>query len=124
MVVLCSVFSRFDIEKHHSDQTTCVVCMCDFEEQQTLRDLPCSHMFHAKCVDKWLKVGISSALPKFLLKDTNFKFTRNIDRTFFRMKFSTYFETRSTIFALMRILTDSEKNVLHYGGNLDKDFFL
>lgn len=49
---------RFDTEKHHSDQTTCVVCMCDFEEQQILRDLPCSHMFHAKCVDKWLKVSI------------------------------------------------------------------
>ncbi|XP_065207042.1 E3 ubiquitin-protein ligase RNF38-like isoform X2 [Planococcus citri] len=48
---------KFDTEKHHSDQTTCVVCMCDFEEQQTLRDLPCSHMFHAKCVDKWLKTN-------------------------------------------------------------------
>ncbi|XKL64357.1 hypothetical protein PGB90_004443 [Kerria lacca] len=48
---------KFDTEKHHSDQTTCVVCMCDFEEQQILRDLPCSHMFHAKCVDKWLKTN-------------------------------------------------------------------
>lgn len=48
---------KFDTEKHHSDQTTCVVCMCDFEDQQMLRDLPCSHMFHAKCVDKWLKTN-------------------------------------------------------------------
>ncbi|ESN97384.1 hypothetical protein HELRODRAFT_136586, partial [Helobdella robusta] len=37
-------------------QTSCVVCMCDFEDQQMLRVLPCTHQFHAKCVDKWLKV--------------------------------------------------------------------
>lgn len=30
--------------------------MCDFESRQLLRVLPCSHEFHAKCVDKWLKV--------------------------------------------------------------------
>lgn len=41
------------------DQTSCVVCMCDFEARQVLRVLPCSHEFHAKCVDKWLRVGIS-----------------------------------------------------------------
>ena len=40
-----------------SPQTSCVVCMSDFEEQQLLRVLPCSHHFHAKCVDKWLKVA-------------------------------------------------------------------
>lgn len=38
-----------------SDQTSCVICMCDFESKQLLRILPCSHEFHAKCVDKWLK---------------------------------------------------------------------
>lgn len=32
--------------------------MCDFETRQLLRVLPCSHEFHAKCVDKWLKVSI------------------------------------------------------------------
>lgn len=41
----------------------CVVCMCDFESRQLLRVLPCSHEFHAKCVDKWLKV---SEEPLFL----------------------------------------------------------
>ena len=45
---------------HESDQTTCVVCMCDFEAKQNLRVLPCAHEFHARCVDKWLKVCIKS----------------------------------------------------------------
>lgn len=40
------------------DQTSCVVCMCDFEARQTLRVLPCSHEFHSRCVDKWLRVNI------------------------------------------------------------------
>ncbi|XP_063432867.1 uncharacterized protein LOC134714992 isoform X1 [Mytilus trossulus] len=50
---------RFNKENHNSDmdQTNCVVCMCDFENRQLLRVLPCSHEFHAKCVDKWLKTN-------------------------------------------------------------------
>lgn len=44
----------------------CVVCMSDFESRQLLRVLPCSHEFHGKCVDKWLRVSqphTSSPLP-------------------------------------------------------------
>jgi E3 ubiquitin-protein ligase RNF38/44 len=40
-----------------SAQTLCVICMYDFDNRQLVRVLPCSHEFHAKCVDKWLKVG-------------------------------------------------------------------
>lgn len=48
---------RYNSENvHESDQTTCVVCMCDFENKQNLRVLPCAHEFHSRCVDKWLKV--------------------------------------------------------------------
>ena len=46
-----------EINRSTMDQTSCVVCMCDFENRQLLRVLPCSHEFHTKCVDKWLKVG-------------------------------------------------------------------
>ncbi|KAK6185010.1 hypothetical protein SNE40_007340 [Patella caerulea] len=50
---------RFNSETRRSDldMTSCVVCMCDFENRQLLRVLPCSHEFHGKCVDKWLKTN-------------------------------------------------------------------
>jgi len=41
-----------------SFQTSCVVCLGDFESRQLLRSLPCKHEFHARCIDKWLKVRI------------------------------------------------------------------
>ena len=47
---------RFAGEIEEGGQSTCVICMCEFETRQTLRVLPCSHEYHAKCIDKWLKV--------------------------------------------------------------------
>ena len=49
-------YSSEEGDSSQSDQTVCVVCMSDFETRQVVRVLPCSHEFHAKCVDKWLKV--------------------------------------------------------------------
>jgi len=40
------------------DQTSCVVCLCDFEPRELVRALPCQHEFHANCVDRWLKVTV------------------------------------------------------------------
>ncbi|KAJ3614064.1 hypothetical protein NHX12_017641 [Muraenolepis orangiensis] len=48
---------RFNPSSHQSEQTMCVVCMCDYETCQLLRVLPCNHQFHSKCVDKWLKAN-------------------------------------------------------------------
>lgn len=48
---------KFNADTHEGDQTSCVVCMCDFEARQMLRVLPCAHEFHAKCIDKWLRVS-------------------------------------------------------------------
>lgn len=46
---------KYSPQNHQGEQTSCVVCMCEFEARQTLRVLPCAHEFHAKCVDKWLR---------------------------------------------------------------------
>jgi len=39
-------------------QTSCVVCMSEFVNRQRIRELPCQHIFHLKCIDKWLKVRL------------------------------------------------------------------
>ncbi|KAK9872700.1 hypothetical protein WA026_018834 [Henosepilachna vigintioctopunctata] len=44
---------QFEKDKHQSDQMSCVVCMCEFEDSQLLRVLPCFHEYHAECIDKW-----------------------------------------------------------------------
>lgn len=37
------------------EKMICVICMCDFEIEQVIRVLPCTHQYHASCVSKWLK---------------------------------------------------------------------
>lgn len=32
----------------------CAICMCDFEQDEEVRRLPCLDLFHAACVDHWL----------------------------------------------------------------------
>ena len=32
----------------------CPICLCEYEEKQELRRLPCGHLFHRECVDEWL----------------------------------------------------------------------
>ena len=34
------------------DQTQCVICFDNL--QQTVRQLPCKHIFHKDCIDKWI----------------------------------------------------------------------
>lgn len=39
----------------------CPVCLLEFEEQETVREMPCKHLFHAGCILPWLgKVTLRS----------------------------------------------------------------
>lgn len=38
-------------------ETICRVCLCDFENDEVLRALPCCHRFHVDCIDQWIKVS-------------------------------------------------------------------
>ena len=42
----------------------CPVCLLEFEEQETVRQMPCKHFFHSGCILPWLgKVSYSSSSP-------------------------------------------------------------
>lgn len=40
-----------------SSLQTCVICLGEYEEGEEVRMLPCMHLFHAPCVDQWLRVN-------------------------------------------------------------------
>ena len=47
---------RYSASSRDSSNGNCVVCMSDYARSEKLRRLPCNHDFHAKCIDRWLKV--------------------------------------------------------------------
>ncbi|KAG4944134.1 hypothetical protein JHK85_048780 [Glycine max] len=42
----------------------CCICLAKYENNDELRELPCSHLFHKDCVDKWLKINALCPLCK------------------------------------------------------------
>ena len=43
-------------EDNGSPPGKCVVCMCEYENKEKIRTLPCVHEFHQQCIDQWLQV--------------------------------------------------------------------
>ncbi|WVZ08852.1 hypothetical protein V8G54_022198 [Vigna mungo] len=51
--------------------TTCAICIEDYEESEMLRVLPqCRHYFHRDCVDAWLKVNATCPVCRNSLMET------------------------------------------------------
>eukprot|EP00439_Symbiodinium_sp_Y106_P057920 s2461_g8.t1 len=42
-------------EVRGDSETSCAVCLSEFDRDAVLRRLPCGHSFHRGCIDKWLK---------------------------------------------------------------------
>ncbi|KAF7843308.1 E3 ubiquitin-protein ligase [Senna tora] len=46
------------------EDAVCCICLAKYADDDELRELPCFHVFHVECVDKWLKINASCPLCK------------------------------------------------------------
>ncbi|TYG49296.1 hypothetical protein ES288_D10G082600v1 [Gossypium darwinii] len=46
------------------EDAACCICLANYVDNDELRELPCDHVFHVECVDKWLKINASCPLCK------------------------------------------------------------
>ncbi|KAL1804247.1 hypothetical protein ACET3Z_032894 [Daucus carota] len=51
----CIERGRYEARGEGGEETTCSVCLEGLEEGKEFSKLPCSHVFHASCVDSWLE---------------------------------------------------------------------
>ncbi|KAJ8324731.1 hypothetical protein QVD99_002746 [Batrachochytrium dendrobatidis] len=49
-------------EQERTTDQTCALCLCDYENDDFLRELHCIHRFHAECIDEWL-IGKKRTCP-------------------------------------------------------------
>lgn len=42
----------------------CCICLAKYVDDDELRELPCFHVFHVDCIDKWLKINACCPLCK------------------------------------------------------------
>ena len=49
------------------DQSNCAICIDALKTGQMVKALQCSHKFHSKCINDWLKVQLKCPLCKQLV---------------------------------------------------------
>lgn len=52
-----------------TEEESCVICICDFEEGEQVKKLVCGHQFHEACIMGWLNSNSTCPMCKASLKD-------------------------------------------------------
>ncbi|XP_057864298.1 E3 ubiquitin-protein ligase At4g11680 isoform X2 [Cryptomeria japonica] len=47
-----------------TEDAECCICLLKYKDNELLKELSCSHLFHVGCVDQWLKINSSCPLCK------------------------------------------------------------
>ncbi|KAL6848030.1 hypothetical protein ACP4OV_022158 [Aristida adscensionis] len=47
-----------------AEDAICCICLSKFSNNEDLRELPCAHVFHMECIDKWLQINALCPLCK------------------------------------------------------------
>ncbi|KAF8947075.1 hypothetical protein BGZ47_010320 [Haplosporangium gracile] len=60
-----------EMEEKDRISSSCSICLCEYEDLDELRHLPCDHYFHQECVDEWLKLKRTCPLCLFDIANAN-----------------------------------------------------
>jgi Ring finger domain len=78
LVYILNKFNISDVQLRKSDLTydiyyiqVCCICLGKYANNDELRELPCGHVFHKDCVDKWLKINALCPLCKVEVGGSN-----------------------------------------------------
>ncbi|XP_033752078.1 E3 ubiquitin-protein ligase RNF6-like [Pecten maximus] len=52
------------------DSEDCLICMCEYDQGDRLKMLPCFHEFHSQCIDKWIMGNASCPVCRVEVKLT------------------------------------------------------
>lgn len=53
----CCAYKLPDEKPVVGEEEKCPVCLSEFEKDERVRCLPCTHLFHVDCIDRWLSVN-------------------------------------------------------------------
>jgi len=53
-----------ELDRDGDDEPSCSICLCEYEEDDRVTWLPCSHSYHTSCVVSWLKNSLICPICK------------------------------------------------------------
>ncbi|KAK8334883.1 hypothetical protein V6Z12_A09G016200 [Gossypium hirsutum] len=65
---------RIQVEESGKD---CCICLEEFEVDEEGRAMPCKHLFHSGCIEKWLEIHGTCPICRFLMPTET---TENVGR--------------------------------------------
>ncbi|CAN4095253.1 unnamed protein product [Withania somnifera] len=63
-MTLCGKDTPTDERSFSIDDAECSICLSTYDDGDELRELPCGHLFHCTCIDKWLYMSATCPLCK------------------------------------------------------------
>ncbi|KAL9654300.1 hypothetical protein ABK040_010331 [Willaertia magna] len=65
------IYKHDDDNSRDKENNTCPICLCEYEDGDELRTLPCFHIFHKECIDNWLQQKNTCAICKLQVDSYN-----------------------------------------------------
>merc|ERR1712062_394856 len=53
------------------EQTKCLICLDEFKDGDDVKTLPCLHIYHQKCIERWLSTDNSCPVCKTSIGDVH-----------------------------------------------------